>query len=464
MKLQRTLSVSVLLASIATAALAAATPQEAARLGKDLTPWGAEVAGNKDGTIPAYTGGLRTPPAGFNPEGGGKRWIDPFAGEKPLFTITAENMSKYEDKLLGSTIELFKRYPKDFRMDVYPSHRTAWVPEWVNENSLKNASSAKILADGFGLGGAYGGTPFPIPKSGIEVWWNNEMRYKGTYHQNNVATWTVDSAGRKSLNGAFLSDIYFPNFDQEIPRDKFIAGDGLYYKVYTDYSAPASRVGEVSLGWTWYDQSAHPAKGWSYTTGTRRVRSTPDLFYDTPCPGYNGGITMDDIQMTYGPQDRFDWKLVGKEEKYIPYDNYTQQFVTPSAHTLTPNYPNPQDIRWELHRTWVIEGTPKPGVRHIYSKKVLYLDEDMGGSNMETYDKGGKMFRAGWSTMVQLYDIGVPYTLGNFFFDFSTGTWWLGSHPGDPNVKGLNFPKDASWRRSRLPVFTPEYMQANGIR
>jgi len=464
MKLQRTLGVSVLLASIASIAIAAATPQEAARLGQDLTPWGAEVAGNKDGSIPAYTGGLKTPPAGFNPDGGGKRWIDPFAGEKPLFTITAENLPKYQDKLLGSTLELFKRYPKDFRIDVYPSHRTAWVPDWVNENTLKNASSAKILADGFGLGGAYGGTPFPVPKSGIEVWWNNEMRYKGVYHQNNVATWTVDSAGRKSLNGAFLSELYFPNFDQEIPRDKFIASDGLYYKVYTDYSAPASRVGEVSLGWTWYDQGAHPAKGWSYTTGTRRVRSTPDLFYDTPCPGYNGGITMDDIQMTYGPQDRFDWKLVGKEEKYIPYNNYTQQFVTASAHTLTPNYPNPQDIRWELHRTWVIEGTPKPGVRHIYSKKVIYLDEDMGGSHMETYDKGGKMFRAGWSTMVELYDIGVPYTLGNFFFDFSTGTWWLGSHPGDPNVKGLAFPKDASWRKSRLPVFTPEYMQANGIR
>ncbi|MFL6681556.1 MAG: DUF1329 domain-containing protein [Burkholderiaceae bacterium] len=464
MKLQRTLSLSVLLASIASAAMAAATPQEAARLGKDLTPWGAEVEGNKDGSIPAYTGGLKTPPAGFNPDGGGKRWIDPFPGEKPLFTITAENLSKYQDKMLGSTLELFKRYPKDFRMDVYPSHRTAWVPDWVNENTLKNASSAKILADGFGLGGAYGGTPFPVPKSGIEVWWNNEMRYKGVYHQNNVATWTVDSAGRKSLNGAFLSELYFPNFDQDIPRDKFIASDGLYYKVYTDYSAPASRVGEVSLGWTWYDQGAHPAKGWSYTTGTRRVRSTPDLFYDTPCPGYNGGITMDDIQMTYGPQDRFDWKLVGKQEKYIPYNNYTQQFATPSAHTLTANYPNPQDVRWELHRTWVIEGTPKPGVRHIYSKKVLYLDEDMGGSHMETYDKGGKMFRAGWSTMVQLYDIGVPYTLGNFFFDFSTGTWWLGSHPGDPNVKGLAFPKDASWRKSRLPVFTPEYMQANGIR
>jgi hypothetical protein len=433
----------------------AATPEEAARLGKDLTPWGAEMAGNKDGSIPAYTGGLKTPPAGFKPEGG-KRWIDPYASEKPLVSITAENAAQYDDKLLGSVKEMLKRYPKSFRIDVYPTHRSAWLPDWVNENSIKNASSAKILPDGFGLAGAFGGTPFPVPKSGIEVWWNNEMRYKGTYHMNNVTTWTVDSAGRKSLNAAYLSDLYFPNFDPELGRDKFLAGDGLYYKVYTDYTAPASRVGEVSLYWTWYDQTKYPAKGWSYTPGTRRVRTTPDLFYDTPCPGYNGGITMDDI--------RFDWKLVGKKEVYIPYNNYTQQFVTPSSHTLTPNHPNPDDIRWELHRVWVIEGAPKKGVRHIYSKKVVYVDEDMGGSHMEAYDQGGKMFRAGWSTMVQLYDIGVPYTLGNFFFDFSTGSYWMGSHPADSSVRGLMFPKDSSWKKTRLEIFTPEYMQANGIR
>ena len=464
MKLQRTLIVAALSAALGSTAFAAATPEELARLGKDLTPWGAEVAGNKDGSIPAYSGGQHTLPAGFKPDGGGKRWVDPYAGEKPVVQITAQNMAQYEDKLLGSTKEMFARFPKTFRIDVYPSHRSVWVPDWVNENSIKNASSAKIDTDGFGLTNAFGGTPFPVPKTGIEVWWNNEARYKGTYHQNNVATWTVDSAGHKSLNGAFNSELYFPNFDPEVGRDKFIAGDGLYYKVYNDYSAPASRVGEVSLGLTWYDQSKHPAKGWSYTPGTRRVRSTPDLFYDTPCPGYNGGITMDDIQMTYGPQDRFDWKLVGKKEVYIPYNNYTQQFVTTSSHTATPNHPNPDDIRWELHRAWVIEGTPKKGVRHIYSKKVLYVDEDMGATNMETYDQGGKMFRAGWSTMVQLYDIGVPYALGNFFFDFSTGSYWIGSHPGDSSVKGLFFPKDSSWKKARLDIFTPEYVQANGIR
>jgi len=36
-------------------AAAKVTPEEAAHLGKDLTPVGAERAGNKEGTIPEWT-------------------------------------------------------------------------------------------------------------------------------------------------------------------------------------------------------------------------------------------------------------------------------------------------------------------------------------------------------------------------------------------------------------------------
>jgi hypothetical protein len=444
-------------------AIAAATPDEIAKIGKEITPWGAEIAGSKDGTIPAYTGGLRTPPAGFKADGGGKRWIDPYASDKPVVQITAENFKQYEGKLLLSTVELFQRFPKSFRMDVYPTRRSVWVPDSVNEQSIKNASTAKVLPNGYGITGAYGGTPFPVPKTGAEVWWNYELRHRGVFHYNNVNNFMIDSTGRRSLTGQGEAWLYYPAFDQDIGRDKFLAGDQLYYKVLTGYTAPSSRVGESTLAFTWTDHEKNPARFWQYTPGTRRVRSAPDLFYDTPCPAFNGGITMDDIQMTYGPQDRFDWKLVGKREVYIPYNTNAMQFQTPSERITTANHPNPDVVRWELHRVWVLEGTPKKGVRHLYSKKVMYVDEDLGGAQMETYDQGGKLFRAGWTSMVHLYDIGVPYAFGSTFFDFSTGNWFLVSHPGDSNVKGLVFPNDASWRR-KLDQFTPEAMQAAGIR
>lgn len=70
MKLKVMLIAAALLAVGSGATRAAVSPEEAARLGKDLTPWGAEVAGNKDGTIPAYSGGLREAPSDFKPGSG----------------------------------------------------------------------------------------------------------------------------------------------------------------------------------------------------------------------------------------------------------------------------------------------------------------------------------------------------------------------------------------------------------
>ncbi|PKL97980.1 MAG: DUF1329 domain-containing protein, partial [Gammaproteobacteria bacterium HGW-Gammaproteobacteria-7] len=67
---------------------AAVSPEQAARLGRDLTPVGAEKAGNADGTIPEWTGGITTPPAGYRV---GMFHPDPFAADQIQFTITAQN-------------------------------------------------------------------------------------------------------------------------------------------------------------------------------------------------------------------------------------------------------------------------------------------------------------------------------------------------------------------------------------
>ncbi|RQR22051.1 DUF1329 domain-containing protein [Burkholderia sp. Bp9143] len=147
-------------------ALAAVTAEEAKQLGGDkLTAFGAEKAGNKEGTIPPYTGTGVHAPASYD-------WKDP--GQRPspyddkrLYTITAQNYTQYTDKLDGLT-ELFNRYPA-FQMQVYPSHRDIVFPAYVQANSIKNATSCKAVRDELVLGGCYGGVPFAIPKTGNEV-------------------------------------------------------------------------------------------------------------------------------------------------------------------------------------------------------------------------------------------------------------------------------------------------------
>ena len=95
------------------AANAAITAEEAKALGTTLTAVGAEKAANKDGTIPAYTGGTTTPPAGFK-AGDGVR-PNPFAGEKPRLVIDAKSMAANADKLTEGTKALLQKYRFDLK-------------------------------------------------------------------------------------------------------------------------------------------------------------------------------------------------------------------------------------------------------------------------------------------------------------------------------------------------------------
>ena len=100
---------AALAAGCATLAQAAVSEGEAKQLESTLTPFGAEVAGNKDGSIPEYKGGLTTPPASF--ANGSNVRPDPFPNEKPLFSITAANMDKYGDKVTNGVKAMLKKTP-----------------------------------------------------------------------------------------------------------------------------------------------------------------------------------------------------------------------------------------------------------------------------------------------------------------------------------------------------------------
>src|SRR5690606_2921401 len=196
MKLQ--LALSIALSGLSACAFAAVTAEEAAELGKSLTPWGAILAGNAEGTIPAYEGGLRQAPAGFQPDTG--FWVDPFKDEKPLFRITAANVEQYADKLSEGQKELLRKNPDTWYMDIYPSHRTTAYPQEVVDATIRNATNCKIEKDGLAVSpDCRGGLPFPIPKTGNEVMWNQQLRYKiGSGYATTLASnsWVVDSNGQ----------------------------------------------------------------------------------------------------------------------------------------------------------------------------------------------------------------------------------------------------------------------------
>ena len=136
--------VAMLLCVSATSTWAKVSSTEAKKLGTELTSMGAVKAGNSAGTIPAYTGGLAQD-ENANPLN------NPFAGDLPLFTITAQNLEQYKNQLSDGQLALFKKYPTSYKMPVYQTRRTASYPSTITAKALKNATNTQLVSGGNGL-------------------------------------------------------------------------------------------------------------------------------------------------------------------------------------------------------------------------------------------------------------------------------------------------------------------------
>jgi hypothetical protein len=445
--------IAVVLASLcATGAWAAVSADEAKQLGTTLTAVGAEKAGNKDGTIPEYTGGLTTPPASFK-KGEGLR-ADPFANEKPRLSITGKDIAAHADKLTAGTQELLKRNPT-WRVDVYPTHRTVAFPKRYLDNTLKNATGAKSIEGGLGMENALPGVPFPIPKSGSEAMWNHLMRYSGYAYSFKYDNWNVDSAGVPTLA---LTAEGWQEYPLQDPKktDAAQPTDG-FWKLKLLYQGPARRAGEGLMGLDYVNPLAQPRRAYQYLPGQRRVKLAPDISYDTPNPGSAGVATYDEAFLFNGAQDRFDWKLVGKKEMYVPYNGY-RMFASKPADIMKPGAVNPDLLRWELHRVWVVEATLKPGKRHVYAKRTYYLDEDSWVAlASDEYDARGQLFVAGLSNAVYIYDQQAISIDNYMLFNFAVGAYTVSGLQG-----GYSGPKYGD----PLPAmqWAPETLAGSGVR
>lgn len=401
--MKKSLFITVALAVIALPgmAFAAVSADEADQLGNKLTLWGAEKAGNAAGTIPAYAPlSPDTAPPGWV-KGSGRYETSPYDNEKPLFSITAANMDKYAANLTAGQMELLKRYPS-FRMDIYPTHRSIPWPSRETSFCKKNALNAKLTTpEGDGIANAFSCVPFPIPKNGYEVLWNSYVRPIGYKTAWTVSSFVVTAANRVIDVGNFVSDQVYPYHDPK--RDSI--QDVMYRKRIGNFFTPTWLVGQVSLIWTSSDYIKQDLTAWYYTPGQRRVRLTPNNAYDTPPAAFLGAMVYDELNGFDGRPDRWDIKLIGKTEKYIPYNNNRMQWSPIEKVTAKPFVVNPDLDRWELHRVWILEATLKPGKRHRDSRRTLYIDEDTWAIiTTDTYDHANKMYRVGFFPTLPIWD------------------------------------------------------------
>ena len=437
------------LAALCLPAQAKVDAAQAARLGQDLTPLGGERAANAAGTIPVWEGGLTTPPASYQP---GMHHPDPYAGDAVLYTVTAQNLGQYQKVLPAGLQTLLQTHP-DYKLRVFQSRRSAAAPQYVYDATKANATKAELIAGGNGVSGAAAGVPFPIPQNGQEAIWNHIMRFRGEQiHMvaNHVA---VLANGSYSL---VLRDreIYFV-YGRQGAQEGDLDNTLFHYKY--SVTAPSKLAGSALLVEETIDQVMAIRKAWRFNRGERRVRRLPMLAYDAMQPDTNGMATADVVDAYNGAPDRYEWTLVGKQEMLVPYNSYAvHQKGIPYEQILKAKTVNPDLLRYELHRVWVVEADLRTGFSHPYAKRRFYIDEDSWQIlAVDLYDKGGKLIGLQESHPINYYDVPVFSSTLETIYDFKGSRYFVDGL--DNNEPMYDFNADISPRS-----FSPASLRQQG--
>ena len=393
------------------------TPEQANRLGNDLTPLGAEKAGNADGSIPAWTGGITAAPAGYTP---GMHHLNPFADDKVLFTIDKSNVEQYKSLLSPGQVKLFELYPDSFKMNVYPTRRSASYPQYVYDATKSIATKAELIAGGNGIVNAAIGVPFPIPQNGLEAIWNHLLRYRGVAASRNGGQAAPTATGAYTIIG-FDEQIMF-KYSEPNATAEALTAENILFRFKQGVTSPARLAGTALLVHETMDQVKTPRQAWTYNTGQRRVRRAPNVAYDAPGTASDGLRTTDDFDMFNGSPDRYNWELKGKQEMYIAYNDYKlHSNDVKYADLLQAGHINPDYVRWEKHRVWVVEATLKDGTRHVYGKRVFYIDEDSWQIHVaDLYDNRMELYRVAFAHGVNYYEVPTHWSTLEVYHDLNS--------------------------------------------
>lgn len=411
------------LVSVSTFAMANTLPINSppGLLGAGLTPMGSERAGNADGSIPAWTGGLvASPLLPIQPVD-----VQLFTNERPLNTLDAGNMARYGALLSPGTHAMMRRF--GFRIKQYQTHRTAAAPQYVYDNTAENVTRSELSPQGAQLGffGAYSGVPFPIINTvnplvgGAQLIWNHLTTWEGYAGWTNFLPTFVVVDGKLMLSAASSKHFTYPFYDQSGSIKTF---DGYYIKMNLAFQAPVTRQ-EIKV-WHSTNVGRYPELAWMYWSDADRARRIMDKDYYEKSNAAAGQIAnFDENSCFCGSPVQYDWRYIVKQEMLVPYNCNAMHFCD-AQDILGAKYPDPDVVRWEKHRVWVVEGTLRPGQNNKIVRRRFYIDEDSWCALLgEGYDARGALVK-----FYTVYNRCVPSIpavrkLGSLVYDLRTGNY-----------------------------------------
>ena len=427
---------------------------DAAKLDNELTPVGAVRAGNPDGSIPAWTGGITALPAGYNK---GDHHGDPFGNDQVLYTITGANYKEYVANLSPGQVKLFETYPDTYKMPVYPTRRSASYPESVYAATKVNALNGELLQGGNGIQNATMGIPFPIPQNGLEAIWNHTLRFRGDAVTRFGGQAAVTEGGAYTIIG--FEEQLMIKYSEAGLTPAQLMDENILFKFKQSVTKPSRLAGTALLVHETVDQVKNPRQAWTYNTGQRRVRRAPNVAYDTPGSATDGLRTTDDYDMYNGSPNRYNWELKGKQELYVAYNSYklhSDQLTYDDI--LKPHHINPDLTRFEKHRVWVVEANLKDEYRHVYVKRVFYIDEDSWQILVaDSYDDRGGLYRVALAYGLNYYEVPSPWSTLEVYHDLNSRRYLATGLDNEEDM--YDFSVELSDRE-----FTPQALRREGKR
>ncbi|MDE0854094.1 MAG: DUF1329 domain-containing protein [Nevskia sp.] len=342
------------------------------------------------------------------------------AEEKPLFVISRDNAPRYAAHLSDGQKAMFARYP-DYRMVVYPPLRSAFFPDAIYKATARNAASAQLQGTDE-VDGAVLGFPFPIPKSGAEVIWNHKMAYRGAglRRYNNQAIVRQDGSYYITK---LIEDLKFKYAN--IGEDN--KGSRILFYYLSETLSPPRLARQLTLVHESAGTKGVGRDAWLYNPGLGRVNRAPDVGYDNPTLGTDGEQFNDQIDMYNGALDRYDWKLLGRRELYIPYNSFF--LISPLVKykdIIRPGHINQNLLRYELHRVWVVEATLRQGQSHQFKRRVFYVDEDGWAiSSVDCYDNHDQLWKVQESELLTVPFIPTLTGVAEVIYDLQSGRYFV---------------------------------------
>ena len=422
-------------------------------LNTKLTPFGGERAGNLDGSIPEWTGGYAPGSAVWK---GSDQLPDYIFNDRPLFSIESGNIQQHAPQLAPGVIALIQNF--GYSIQVYPSRRSHALPQKLYDNIARNAETAALnpVRGAYGFTGGYGGIPFPVIdttdpyRGGAQLIWNYLSAYEAFSKTEYIET-NVVSGGIMALASSGLVLTRTPYYD---PAGSLETFDGWRFKNLVKVSGPAIDIGQEYLNW----QSNTPAKiqdkTWILLLGEGRVREAPDIQFDTPSSLVDGMYNADETIGFLGSPIEYDWKLLGKKELYIPYNNNGILQHTASE-VITSKFVDPDFLRWELHRVWVVEARLHDGYRNVLPRRVFYFDEDtFHASIVDVFDADDNHIRtSALFNMIEAQIIGTTVA-GQQVFNLQSG---------DFVVANVNFHKSPDYIPTSYDVLSESTFDPTAI-